>query len=90
MVAETTHPQPDAGKKCTSPSQICVSCHTDKKQQTPTEQQNGPEAQTQSNHNQPPRALMENSTHQYFFSVQRLHGFRQVVTHVQSQQKDEL
>jgi len=25
-----------------------------------------------------------------FFSVQRLHGFRQVVTHVQSQQKDEL
>ena len=24
-----------------------------------------------------------------FFSVQRLHGFRQVVTHVQSQQKDE-
>ena len=25
-----------------------------------------------------------------FFSVQRLHGFRQVVTHVQLQQKDEL
>jgi len=25
-----------------------------------------------------------------FFSFQRLHGFRQVVTHVQSQQKDEL
>ena len=25
-----------------------------------------------------------------FFSVQRLHGFRQVVTHVQPQQKDEL
>ena len=25
-----------------------------------------------------------------FFPVQRLHGFRQVVTHVQSQQKDEL
>ena len=25
-----------------------------------------------------------------FFSVQRLHGFRQVVTHIQSQQKDEL
>ena len=25
-----------------------------------------------------------------FFSVQRLHGFRQVVTHVQSQQTDEL
>jgi len=25
-----------------------------------------------------------------FFSVQRLHGFRQVVTHVQSQQKDKL
>ena len=25
-----------------------------------------------------------------FFSVQRLHGFRQVLTHVQSQQKDEL
>ena len=27
---------------------------------------------------------------QFFFSVQRLHGFRQVVTHIQSQQKDEL
>ena len=26
----------------------------------------------------------------FFFSVQRLHGFRQVVTHIQSQQKDEL
>ena len=26
----------------------------------------------------------------FFFSVQRLHGFRQVVTHVQPQQKDEL
>jgi len=26
----------------------------------------------------------------YAFSVQRLHGFRQVVTHVQPQQKDEL
>ena len=26
----------------------------------------------------------------FFFSVQRLHGFRQVVTYVQSQQKDEL
>ena len=26
----------------------------------------------------------------FFFPVQRLHGFRQVVTHVQSQQNDEL
>ena len=26
----------------------------------------------------------------WIFSVQRLHGIRQVVTHVQSQQKDEL
>ena len=30
------------------------------------------------------------SSTQQIFSVQRLHGFRQVVTHVQSQQKDEL
>ena len=37
----------------------------------------------QSGESVPPPAVI-------FFSVQRLHGFRQVVTHVQPQQKDEL
>ena len=39
------NPHTSVGKKCTSPSQICVSSHADQKKQTENQQQQGTGAQ---------------------------------------------